>query len=147
MRVFVAGVMQGSRADDNDIHPQDYRGRIMELVAEHVPGAEFVEPHAENPDRLAWDRERKAELFLRNVAEAGRSDLLIAWLPEASMGTAVEMYEAYRAGVPILAVSALASNWTVFSLASHCLPSLDALRDFLAGPEFRQLTQPTPAAG
>ena len=44
MRIFLAGIMQGS-IPENGIHEQDYRPRIKAILEAHVPGAEGIEAH------------------------------------------------------------------------------------------------------
>ena len=73
------------------------------------------------------------------AAEAARADVLIAYLPEASMGTAVEMWEAHRAGKPVLTISPLAENWVVRFLSTRVFPSLVAFESFVAEGELEKL--------
>ena len=47
-------------------------------------------------------------------------DLLIASVPEASMGTAIEMWEAWRHDKLVISISPLKHNWAVKYL-SHLL--------------------------
>ena len=47
-------------------------------------------------------------------------DVLLAFLPEASMGTAIEMWEAYTHGAAVITISPLKHNWAVKFL-SHAL--------------------------
>ena len=46
--------------------------------------------------------------------------MVIAYLPEASMGTAIEMWEAYQHGVAVVTISPMKHNWAVKFL-SHAL--------------------------
>ncbi|MEU9396448.1 hypothetical protein AB0D86_41425 [Streptomyces sp. NPDC048324] len=138
MRVFLAGIIQGARTDDG-IHHQGYRKEIRDAVSVAYPEAQFVDPHEENLGRLEWSRDLQREMFLRYVREAGRCDVLVAWLPEPSMGTSVEMYEAYRMGVPVLTISPMAGTWAVFSLATRTLPNLEAFSAFVRSAEFAEL--------
>jgi hypothetical protein len=48
---------------------------------------------------------------------AAARDLLIAYVPTASMGTALEMYVAHERGVPVVTISPLAENWVVRALS------------------------------
>jgi hypothetical protein len=43
----------------------------------------------------------------------GETDLLIAFVPEATMGTAIEMWEAARHGRVVVTISPLDLNWAV----------------------------------
>ena len=56
---------------------------------------------------------------------AAASDLLIAYVPTASMGAALEMYVAHQRGVPVVTISPLAENWVVRALSRWVYPVLD----------------------
>ena len=53
---------------------------------------------------MYWRLRGLERTLLEMAEEAARADVLIAYVPEASMGTAVEIWEAYRAGKPILTI-------------------------------------------
>ncbi len=59
-------------------------------------------------------------------------DVLLAFVPEASMGTAIEMWEAYQHGAAVITVSPLKHNWAVKFL-SHAI--YDDLGEFEAAVE------------
>ncbi|MCK5733209.1 MAG: hypothetical protein KAI38_03425, partial [Candidatus Latescibacteria bacterium] len=59
----------------------------------------------------------------------------VAFLPEASMGTAIEMWEAFQRGRVVLAVSPLRENWVVKFLADAVLDSLEGLETFITSGE------------
>ncbi len=130
MRVFIAGIMQGSRSGKG-ICRQDYRGAIADALRAVVPDVEVVDPWSLHPDSVDYDRERAKETFLSMNALAAQVDLLVAYVPQASMGTAVEMWEAYRAEVPILTISPMAENWVVHILSDHVFPDLSAFEAFI----------------
>jgi hypothetical protein len=52
-------------------------------------------------------------------------DVLIAYVPEASMGTAIEMWEAHRHGRTVVTISPLKHNWAVRFLSHELYPDLD----------------------
>lgn len=141
MRVFLAGIMQGSLAHEA-IHAQDYRVWLAGLLAEWVPGVEVFDPWAAYPDSLSYGDELARQVLQANVAEAGRSDLVIAYLPQASMGTALEVWEAWRAGVPVVIISPLAANWVVRACASRRFDTLDEFAAALRDGGLAQLTGP-----
>ena len=45
MRIFIAGIMQGSRTDKG-IDAQDYRHEITQILQKHISGVEVVDPLA-----------------------------------------------------------------------------------------------------
>ena len=63
---------------------------------------------------------------------AAQADLLVAYAPQASMGTAIEMWQAFRARVPIVTVSPLGANWVVKHLSDVVLPDLSTFRSWVA---------------
>ncbi|MEA3336684.1 MAG: hypothetical protein U9R25_12290 [Chloroflexota bacterium] len=126
MRVFLSGIMQGSLVE-NGVHAQDYRAYLTDLFKAQVPGVEIYDPWAAFPDSLSYGDGKVEAALIAIVEEAARSDLVIAYLPQASMGTALEMWEAWRAGVPVIAITPLEANWVVRTCASW---RFDSLEDF-----------------
>lgn len=126
MQVFIAGVMQGSRTD-RLIDEQDYRQLIATALENHVPNVVIVDPFQLNPDSVDYDGDKASETFKTNTALAAEADLLIAYLPTASMGTAIEMWTAFRANRYIVVVSPLKHNWAIQVTADEVLPDLDSL--------------------
>ncbi len=139
LQVFLAGIIQGSLA--HDIHEQDYRSEIIKLLRAHLPRAVVYDPFAEHPDSLAYDGAKGRDVFFSLMDRAGQVDILIAFLPEASMGTAIEMWNAFHAGAVIVCVTPLRENWTVRFLADAMLPDLDALREFLQTGKLEKLLE------
>jgi hypothetical protein len=119
MKFFLAGIMQGSHAEKR-VHDQDYRSRIARLIETHFPDAEIYDPRAKHTGSLGYDHATGREVFLRHNRMCGQVDVLVAFVPEASMGTAIEMWEAYRHGAAVLTISPLGHNWAVKFL-SHAL--------------------------
>ena len=133
-RFFLAGIIQGS-IPDLAIHPQDYRKHIKAILRAHVPGAEVYCPVEHHPKSLEYDERRGREVYLGHVERAAASDVVIAFLPEASMGTAVEMWEAHKRGAIVLAVTPMHENWTIKFLSTAIFPSLDAFERFVTSGE------------
>src|SRR5438309_354295 len=99
MRFFLAGIMQGSHLGIV-LHHQAYRERLKGAIERSFPGAEVFFYH----NRLC-----------REV------DVLVAFVPEASMGTAIEMWEAHEHGrAAVFTISPLAHNWAV-RFCSHAV--------------------------
>jgi hypothetical protein len=131
MRVFIAGVMQGSRCDDK-VNEQGYREVITRILQDNLEGVQIVDPWALHPGSEAYDTGQAREVFMSMTALARQVDVLVAYVPEASMGTAVEMWEAHRAGVQILTISSMAENWVVKLLSSRVFPTLETFGAFVA---------------
>lgn len=119
MRIFLAGIIQGSHTEPL-VHNQDYRARIKQLLAAHFPLAEVYDPRAEHADSIEYDEATGRRVFFRHSQMCREIDVLLAFVPEASMGTAIEMWEAYRHGAAVITISPLKHNWAVKFL-SHAL--------------------------
>ena len=128
MRFFIAGIMQGSHTV-NQMHDQDYRQRIAQLLAEHFPDAEVYDPLATHRNSLAYDKLTGREVFFKHNLMCREVNVLLAFLPAASMGTAIEMWEAHQNGAAIIAISPMKHNWAVKYL-SHAIYEDEA--EFLA---------------
>lgn len=137
MHVFLAGIMQGSHLGAV-MHHQGYRGRLRELLSRHLPEATVYDPLADHEQSLDYDADQGRAVFLHHNKMCGEVDVLIAFVPEASMGTAIEMWEAWRNGRVVIAISPLSHNWTV-RYCSHVLyPDVEGLEADLASGELRR---------
>lgn len=131
MRVFIAGVMQASSLSKG-IVDQRYRSEIRSTLLARWPALDVVDPFELHPDSVEYqDAEAKATLF-RLLELARTSDLLIAYAPVASMGTALEMYAAYLQDVPVLTISPMTDNWVVRALSKRVFPDLVSFSDYVA---------------
>lgn len=119
MRFFLAGIMQGSYVGAV-LHDQDYRAHIKRLVEAHFPQADVYDPRSEHIESLEYDEATGREVFFHHNRLCREIDVLLAFVPEASMGTAIEMWEAYQHGAAVIAISPLRHNWAVKFL-SHAL--------------------------
>jgi hypothetical protein len=126
MRFFLAGIMQGSHLAAT-LHNQDYRARITRLLADHFPGAEIYDPLADHADSLGYDDEQGRGVFFHHNHLCREVDVVLAFVPEASMGTAIEMWQAYQHGRAVIAVSPMKHNWAVKFLSHELYADLDEL--------------------
>jgi len=119
MRFFLAGIMQGSLTS-NGMHGQGYRQRFAQLLAEKFPQAEIYDPLAAHRNSLEYDKMTGCDVFFHHNRMCREVDVLVAFVPEASMGTAIEMWEAHQNGAVVLTISPMKQNWTIKFL-SHGL--------------------------
>jgi molybdopterin synthase sulfur carrier subunit len=132
VRVFIAGIMQGSRLDDG-IVDQGYRERLGAALAAHLPEVEVFDPIRIYPGSVTYspDQARAALFDLARIA--GLCDVLVAFAPEASMGTAIEMWEARRAGARVYTISPMRANWVVAHLSDRVFDTLEEFVAFVEG--------------
>lgn len=126
MQVFIAGIMQGARLDDQ-IQSQNYRERITEALQVAIPGVQIIDPWAENPDSVNYDAVLARDTFLTMTRRAGEADLLIAYLPRVSMGTAMEMWQAFESNTYIIAITPHVHHWAIRFTADEIMPDLETL--------------------
>ncbi|MDZ7617646.1 MAG: hypothetical protein U1E05_11615 [Patescibacteria group bacterium] len=140
MRFFIAGIMQGSHTA-KALHEQDYRRQVSELLASHFPEADVYDPRAKHRNSLEYADLTGREVFFRHNAMCREVDALVAVLPAASMGTAVEMWEAYRSGAAVISISPMEHNWVVRFLSHAVYRNLDELAAALTRGEVAQCIQ------
>ncbi|HFQ94114.1 MAG TPA: hypothetical protein ENK32_08905 [Anaerolineae bacterium] len=141
MRIFIAGIMQATRMDDQ-IESQNYRVQITEALQKQLPQVQITDPWALNPGSVNYDEERARHTFITNTNRAGDADLLIAYLPQPSMGTAMEMWEAFKGGAYIIAITPYKHHWSVRFTAQEIWPDLDSFIGLLENGRFTQETLP-----
>lgn len=135
VKIYLAGTMSGNSNDG--IVNQDYRVTITGLLKEVYPDLEVDDPRIGHEDSLNYDDDQARQAFndcLRRAAYV--ADVLIAYLPEASMGTALEIYEAYRRGNYIIIITPLTNNWVVRLYGNRVFPSIDSFSACLFSGEF-----------
>jgi hypothetical protein len=138
VKVFLAGIMQGSRLD-RYIDDQDYRRVISQVLLAHHPDVEVVDPNELHPNGVDYDDGQAKATLLDMARLAAHADLVVAYAPQASMGTAIEMWQGFQAGIPVVTISPMRDNWVVKHISDVVLPDLDAFRSWAAGGGSRDL--------
>ncbi|MCA9924980.1 MAG: hypothetical protein KC419_18720 [Anaerolineales bacterium] len=126
MHIFIAGIMQANRSDKY-IESQDYRARIASALRACVPDVQITDPFAANPNSVHYDDDQARYTFLTNTKRAADVDVLLAYVPLPSMGTAMEMWEASQAGAYVVVVTPYIHNWAMKFTSDEILPDLDSL--------------------
>ena len=128
--LFLSGVIQGSHADDT-LHAQNYRQELRGIITAAHPEAEVVCPVELNPESVAYDNEAARRAFMSELDLAAKADVLVAYAPVATMGTAVEMYRAHAAGRLVFTISPMATNWAVRFLSTRVFKDLAEFEVFV----------------
>jgi hypothetical protein len=138
MRIFLAGIMQGSHVAAL-VHDQTYRNTLRDLVQAHWPDAEVYDPFSNHATSIGYDMRRAREVFMGHVDMCRQFDLLVAYVPEASMGTAIEMWEAKQHGRLVVTITPLVHNWVVQLTSNAVYRDDDAFAHALASGEIDRL--------
>ena len=132
MRFFIAGIMQGSHREAV-VHEQSYRSHVRSLLERNYPGADIYDPLANHEASLNYDDAMAREVFYKHNRLCREVDVVIAFVPEASMGTAIEMWEAHEHGRGIvIAISPLSHNWAVRFCSHLVFLDIDAFETELS---------------
>ena len=142
MNVFLAGIIQGSLVEAT-ITPQDWREPIKQTLARHLPGAEVYCHYSEHPTSITYDLPEIRGTLTDGIARAAACDLLIAYVPSASMGTAIEMYEAWSGGATVVTITPLAANWVIRAYSHHIVADMAAFEAFAADGGLARLIEDT----
>ena len=138
MKFFIAGIMQGSILDVA-LHDQNYRSLIKNALLKAFPSSEVYDPLERNQDSLFYTYEYGKMVFLNHNKMCGTDiDALVAYIPEASMGTAIEIWEAWKNNKFVVIISPMKSNWVVKYLSDAVYSSLE---DFLIDLENGKISQ------
>lgn len=137
-RIFLAGVIQGS-FKDKSIHSQEYRGRITSILKEAFPEAEIIDPFSGHENSIDYDDDRGKQTFLKHLDLATGCDLLVAYLPHASLGTAIEIWETHRRNIPIWTISPMKTNWIIRFCSSRIFEDIESFAAFLKDSHIRVL--------
>ncbi len=137
LKVFIAGVMQSNRRD-NLIDSQNYRLQITTALKNQIPNVKIIDPWAENQNSISYSEDQARHTFLSMTVKASDADLLIAYLPRPSMGTAMEMWQAHQNNTTIIAVTPFVHHWAIRFTANQILPDLDALFTLMENGRFLQ---------
>jgi hypothetical protein len=122
--------MQASLAGKG-IVDQSYRNAIGEALLAKWPELDVIDPLVLHPNSVEYDDEAARETLFALVTLASSCDLVIAYVPQASMGTALEMNAAYEKGVPVIAISPLRENWVIRAVATRVFPDMEAFMAYL----------------
>ncbi|MDP6545599.1 MAG: hypothetical protein QGH60_16575 [Phycisphaerae bacterium] len=131
MKVFLAGIIQGSLAEAR-IHDQDWRTPIKRILTEHRTDAEIYCHYSLHPNSITYEMPEIRATLADGFKQAAQCDLLIAYVPSASMGTAIEIYEAVRNNAIVLTISPMAPNWVLRAYSHRIFPDTEAFEQFIA---------------
>ena len=138
MKIFIAGIMQGS-IKGKGIQEQDYRELIRDAVKINHPEAEVIDPFSLFPDSVEYGIQQSKKVLFDMGDEAGSSDIVIAYLPEASLGTALEMIRAYDNGKTVICISPMDKNWFIQAVSKKVFPSLNGFLSWVSQTQLGEL--------
>jgi nucleoside 2-deoxyribosyltransferase len=129
-RVFLAGIIQGSNTDKS-IHSQDYREMIIAAIEAAFVDAVIYNPYEGHEKSVDYDDEKGKATFFSAIEEIKKCDLMIAYLPHASLGTAIEIWECYKLGIPVWTITSMKTNWVIRFCSEKIFDDIDDFTRYL----------------
>ena len=130
--------MQGSNRGDV-LEQQDYRSQLGDLLTEHFPGSEIYDPLQGNEGSVQYDDETARATFVGHNHMCREVDVVVAYVPEASMGKAIEIWEAYSHGKVVISISPLVRNWVIRLCSHYVCADLAAFEAALSSQQIQQV--------
>ncbi|MDO4570353.1 MAG: hypothetical protein Q4D38_08220 [Planctomycetia bacterium] len=137
MRIFLAGIIQGS-CRNLDVHSQDYRATLRAALEESIPSAHVYDPTENHKNSVLYSDEVGSKVFFTHNFMCREVDIIIAFVPEASMGTAIEMWEGYQNGAFVVCITPLTTNWTTRFLTHKMYADMDSLIEDIRNGNFQK---------
>jgi hypothetical protein len=128
---FLGGVIQGSVVE-RTILPQDYREEIKRIVSAKTPNRSLYCPVSRHRTSVEYTDAQASDVFHKHLDLALTCRFLIAFLPTASMGTAIEIWECRKAGVPVLTITPMKHNWVVRLFSTKVFGDLREFEEWLS---------------
>lgn len=130
IRFFLGGIIQGSHQDDS-VHDQSYRDRIRGVIEEAFIDSSIYCPVEEHPDSVTYDDDLAQKVFHRHIQLVREADVLIVYLPEASMGSGIEMWEAKQHHTFTITITSMRANWVVRLFSNAICRSIEDFESFV----------------
>ncbi|MCD4656478.1 MAG: hypothetical protein K8S87_02925 [Planctomycetes bacterium] len=124
IKIFVSGIVHGSR--ENDVYPQCYRKRIVDVIEKSWQSAIVICPTIVNSKSLTESVTETAKAFEQQLSLLKKSNIVVAYIPEASMGTAIEIYNASMRGKYVVTITPLISNRMIRMFSHDIYDSVDS---------------------
>jgi len=139
-RIFLAGIIQGSRTD-NSIHSPGSREEILKAIETAYPDAVIYNPFDGHEKSVDYDDDKGKATFFGAIEEIKKSDLMIAYLPNASLGTAIEIWECYKLRIPVWTITPMRTNWVICFCSEKIFEDLEDFARHLQGLEATSLKE------
>lgn len=138
IRTFIAGIIQGSE-QGLGVHDQSYRDAIRRILESRLPAIDIYCPVQNHPQSVSYDDLQARKVFSAHLEKIRASHILIVYLPQASMGSSIEMWEAYKSQRLILTISPMVKNWVVRLFSDEIFEDMNAFRDYVMSGDLERL--------
>jgi len=130
--------MQGS-LQNADIHDQSYRDALKLLLESAFPGCTVICPFENHPQSVSYSDDRAREVFCHHVNLVRSCHAVIVYLPEASLGCGIEIWEAARHQTMVFSISPMERNWVIRIFSDRIFGDMDTFADFARSGRMKHL--------
>ncbi len=116
IKIFVSGIVHGSR--ENEVYPQCYRKRIVDVIEKSWQNAIISCPSIVHSKSSTETLTETVKAFEQQLSLLKKSDIVVAYIPEASMGAAIEIYNASLRGKYVVTITPLQTS-RIIKIFSH----------------------------
>jgi len=138
--IFISGIIQGSCCG-KDICDQGYRQRLKKMLQQALPESRIYCPFEAHPQSIDYEPDLAKKTFFNLMERAGETDVLVAFLPQASLGTAIELWQAHQAKKIIFTISPMTENWVIKFLTHRNFTCLEDFEQFVADGKFKEFVE------
>lgn len=140
MKYFISGVMQGSSTGETTkktLNDQNYREIIKSILQKYDENCYIYDPYdkpkeyLEEKEHLFNDSKFVTELFEEILSNLNECDVIVCYLPQASMGSSIELWEAYKSKKKIYVITQMSQNWVTRICATKIFESIEEFEKFM----------------
>jgi len=100
------------------------------------------DPFENHNNSVDYSDDQARDTFFNHLEMIKSSDLMIAYLPKASMGTAIEIWQAYHDQVPVLTISPMTTNWIIRLFSEKNFETAEDFERFIRKNDLIKLFSP-----
>lgn len=123
--IYITGIQRGSK---KELHPQTYRKQIIDAIRETWDSATLQCPTIDESRDKEEQLKDTVKEFEQRLSLLKKANIIVAYIPEASMGSAIELYNASLRGKYVVTISPMRSN-RIIRLFSHDI--YDSVESFI----------------
>lgn len=140
MKYFISGVMQGSSTSETTkktLNDQNYRETLKTILKKYDKSCEIHDPYdkpkeyLKDQEHLFSDNKFITDLFEEILFEMRKCDVIVSYLPQASMGSSIELWEAYKLKKEVYVITEMTQNWVTRICSNQMFESIESFEEFM----------------
>ena len=136
IKIYISGILRGSR--ENEFYPQCYRKRIVDIIQKSWESAVVHCPNIKGAVSDTETLKDTAKEFEQQLSMLKKSNIVVAYIPEASMGCAIEVYNASMRGKYVVTITPMKSNRMIRMFSHEIYDSVDSFEQACLVGKFKK---------